>query len=456
MKILKIIIGFGSVFYPFLPVFTQEIMELTSSRSFIHCPNQVVQTSGLFPISDSNWVLDSALRDNSYFMGGVGVLSYADYYDSYFVLKDNGEVFVTGENTYFQLGLGDSLPINDWTRHPHLNNIKKVHGSLRDMFAVNDSGDFYVWGTGYDGGLKGSKAFNEKDKISVPTPLTFGYGVADFAFYGDFSNDHILVALNSGQLMAWGRNNYFEMGDTANGYYETPFIISGISSAAKVYTAFQRTLVITQEMDLLAFGSNLLGECGKDPNQYSAVTSKDAEVGLNFKVKDVALSVYSNYVLSESGRVYFFGTGYNGNGDYAESYSPVEVTGLTGIKAISASRGNVIALDSNGVFWGWGENNGVLGNDSMDPVLFATPLDFCKFQTEVEEFETKRQFNLYPNPAYGSIVRSSEKADYEIMQLFGTKVKSYKGVVEMDISDLPGGIYIVKSSTGTIRKLVVR
>jgi alpha-tubulin suppressor-like RCC1 family protein len=74
------------------------------------------------------------------------------------------------------------------------------------------------------------------------------------------------------------------------------------------------------------------------------------------------------YALRSDGTVWAWGTGTSGelgNGSFASSSTPVQVSGLTGVKSIAASGDTAYALRSDGTVWAWGAGaSGQLGNGS--------------------------------------------------------------------------------------------
>jgi len=80
----------------------------------------------------------------------------------------------------------------------------------------------------------------------------------------------------------------------------------------------------------------------------------------------IACGTSTTMLLKEDGTVWAWGnnsSGALGNGTNTDSNSPVQVSGLTGVKAISAASDYNIALLSDGTVWSWGSNEyGGLGN----------------------------------------------------------------------------------------------
>ncbi len=65
-----------------------------------------------------------------------------------------------------------------------------------------------------------------------------------------------------------------------------------------------------------------------------------------------------------------------GNGSYTDSSTPVQVSGLSGIKAVDVNVYHSAALKSNGTAWAWGLNiYGQLGDGTVNdrPTLCEHP-----------------------------------------------------------------------------------
>lgn len=146
---------------------------------------------------------------------------------------------------------------------------------------------------------------------------TFPYSVVAAAN----SMSHSAVVLSNGGVYAWGRNTYFECGNSAGGF---------VSSASRglVSTLFSRfkavdvacgtgiTLVLTSTGDVLAMGTNLTGMMGTD-----------ASIGAD-----------------------------------TQASGPVTITALSNVTAIAAGENHACALDAEGRLWVWGSNKfGQLG-----------------------------------------------------------------------------------------------
>lgn len=76
-----------------------------------------------------------------------------------------------------------------------------------------------------------------------------------------------------------------------------------------------------------------------------------------------------------------------------------------------------------------------------------------RFLTGIKEPEEKLQFRCYPNPVNG-MVYFNKNDDYFITDIAGKKLIDAKGVVSIDITNLPMGIYFICNTTGGRVKIV--
>ena len=94
-------------------------------------------------------------------------------------------------------------------------------------------------------------------------------------------------------------------------------------------------------------------------------------------VTAISAGVFNTVALKNDGTVWAWGlnsSGQLGDGTTTDSYTPVQVSGLTGVRAISAGFvSHAVALKNDGTVWAWGSNGyGQLGDgtttDSYTPV----------------------------------------------------------------------------------------
>jgi hypothetical protein len=134
------------------------------------------------------------------------------------------------------------------------------------------------------------------------------------------------------------------------------------ASAVQVAAGDSHTLMIKEDGTLVAFGRNNYGQLGINNTIDQA---NPATVNLTGAT---AVDANANYslVLKSDGTVWAFGqneSGQLGNGTTVNSKVPVQVQGLDHVVAISAGMRHAVAVKSDGTVWAWGYNGeGELGN----------------------------------------------------------------------------------------------
>ncbi len=130
---------------------------------------------------------------------------------------------------------------------------------------------------------------------------------------------HVLALKRDGTVWAWGSNTYGQLGDgTCNNSLE-PVEVQGLDNVGAIAAGKDHSLALKNDGTVWAWGYNSYGQLG--------------EGSLNF-------------------------TG---------SAVPLQVRGLTDIKAISTGGSHCLALQSSGTMWAWGENShGILGDGTNE------------------------------------------------------------------------------------------
>jgi alpha-tubulin suppressor-like RCC1 family protein len=185
---------------------------------------------------------------------------------------------------------------------------------------------------------------------------------------------HSLALLRNGTVLAWGANSNGQLGDgsfsapatcrNATPCSATPVTVSGLSNVVAIAAGTEHSLALLSNGTVMAWGYNADGELGN-----GSTTKSDVPVPVSRISTAVAIAAGGDQSLAllSNGTVMTWGDGYDGelgNGTHGELSGgslppqtlPVSVTGLSGVKAISASESDDYALLNNGTVMAWGDN----------------------------------------------------------------------------------------------------
>ena len=185
-------------------------------------------------------------------------------------------------------------------------------------------------------------------------------------------------ALRDGQLYAWGRNNYGQIGlglttkaTDIMGHPNTPMIVNQApKNLISINYNQNHSLAINQEGQVYSWGADNYGQLGRgEMGRDDCRDTQDCRLdisaiaGINDAVM-VAAGYKHNLVLTKDGSVWAFGAnaqGQLGTGSSMSSSTPIRVDFSTAnavgrIVQVVASANSSYALDDKGQVWGWGSD----------------------------------------------------------------------------------------------------
>jgi alpha-tubulin suppressor-like RCC1 family protein len=294
------------------------------------------------------------------------------------VVKNTGTTFIIG--TYDGIPQGASVPLT-------FNGV--TYNYIADYYGGNGRSLVLQWpnlqivGWGGDNALQGS--------------ATTGYGASPSLLANEgvlagktavataIGSEHALVLSADGEIFAWGRNNYGQLGDgTQSASYITAPVQVDANGAltgktvVAIAAGSSHSLALTADGMVFAWGDNGSGRLGDATTQMRltpvAVNTSGALAGKT--VVAISAGQYHSLALTTDGQVFAWGYGFQGqlgNGSIDNQLSPVAVD-ATGVLAgktvtgISAGFYHSVAVTSDGKVAAWGFNTtGQLGNNSTSP-----------------------------------------------------------------------------------------
>lgn len=193
-----------------------------------------------------------------------------------------------------------------------LRQISQVVVGANHQLALDDNGLVWAWGDNDYGQLGDGSGVSQARPVLVKTSDDqYLADIQQIAVGQDFS----LALSASGQVYAWGANDYGELGCGNRTVQQRPTLVAALTSISQIAAEGFHGLALTSTGELLAWGRNQYGQLG--------------------------------------------------DGTTTDRLSPVSVSGLTDITAMAAGQNHAVALNTTGVVYCWGYNNkGQLGNNS--------------------------------------------------------------------------------------------
>lgn len=275
------------------------------------------------------------------------------------VLKSDGTIWTSGDNSYGQLGVNVTPGASSPVQIPGLTGFSAVASGHYHVLALKNDGTVWAWGSNSDGQLGTGTNLNINSQPAQVTMLADVVAVSSGGY-------HSLALKSDGTVWAWGSNLYGGLGIGTGVSSNIPVQIPGLSGVKAISAGYFHSLVLKTDGTVWAFGYNGDGELGvgtatnlQGPQQITSLTSS---------VAGIAAGRFHSVYLKSDGTVWSSGSnaqGQLGNNSTTNSLVPVQVSGLTGVSAVSAGFYFSSALKNTGVIWAWGENTRQeLGNGS--------------------------------------------------------------------------------------------
>jgi alpha-tubulin suppressor-like RCC1 family protein len=160
--------------------------------------------------------------------------------------------------------------------------------------------------------------------------------------------------LEPGLLLAFGSNEYGQLGQVVTANMLRPQIINGLPKVKAVSAGYDHSLLLMFNGDVYSFGQGEFGQLGHGDYKDKFYPTKIEGLA---RAKAIAASANYSLVLLENGDIYSFGSndygrlGHEQQGNY---YLPVKIENLAQAKAIAAGGGHALILLENGDVYSMG------------------------------------------------------------------------------------------------------
>jgi alpha-tubulin suppressor-like RCC1 family protein len=275
---------------------------------------------------------------------GIVAVSAGD--DHALALTISGAVWVWGANGSGQLGLGSTSSSEAWPRPvTALSGVTAVVAARDFSAALRSDGTLWIWGENSSGQL----GLGDTTDRLVPTQvLTGAAGVA-------LGQTHVVVRKTDGSVWSWGTNASGQLGDGTTTPRNTPAQVSGLAGATHVAAGVTWTMVKAGGLAYV-WGNNGYGKLG-DGTTTNRTTPTLVSSLANATALDGGVT--HSLGLMADGSVTSWGSGGQGqlgDGTTASHSTPAAVPALSGIIAVTAGENDSLALAGDGSIWAWGDN----------------------------------------------------------------------------------------------------
>ncbi len=142
-----------------------------------------------------------------------------------------------------------------------------------------------------------------------------------------------------GTVWSWGLNFFGQLGDGTTDNRTSPSQIPSLKGVAAAAAGNNHSVVLLNDGTVWTFGDNTLGQLGDDSNSLSR--SLPLSVPSLRNIVSIASGANFTLALQNNGTVWAWGDNTNGqlgDGTLASRRQPVQVTGLSGVTAVSAGK----------------------------------------------------------------------------------------------------------------------
>jgi alpha-tubulin suppressor-like RCC1 family protein len=288
------------------------------------------------------------------------VIALAPGYDHTCALLQGGRVRCWGRNEFGQLGDGSARSRRSPGAETTLDGAVAITAGMDNACALLKTGSIHCWGENFNGQL------GDGTTQRRPTPSPVHGVIGSIAINAGIFN-HKCALMKDGTVRCWGRNEDGQLGDGTNQTRLIPITVTTLANSVAVAVGGSHTCALLNDRTVRCWGDNTVGQLGVGTSsafQMASTTVTGISTGAA-----VAAGFRHSCALLKEGTVFCWGNNHGGqlgDGTTERRLTPVAVTGLTNIVAISAG-GFTCAIVNDGTARCWGGNvYGGLGDGTTE------------------------------------------------------------------------------------------
>lgn len=315
-----------------------------------------------------------------------------------YALLEDGTVVAWGTNDEGQLGNGPMGATGELGRYPKptitpvrvtgLTDVIQIEAGKKHAVALRKDGTVWAWGTRDDGAIGDGQPKTLRPVMAIgPTQVKGLQGITQIAATGR----HNLALRSDGKVMAWGLNHDGQLGNGTRDNGWMPAEVSGLDRIVAIAAGVASFAgncfsgAVRDDGTVWTWGSGVSGVAGNglenmSPDEPGGRNLLPLQVKGLTNVKALSLGFGHAAALLGDGTLRMWG--HNGFGQLgvatSNDYSlrPVPVKGITNVAAVYLGSMRSAAVRTDGSLWIWGFGTGGQGNLGKNlrvPMLLELP-----------------------------------------------------------------------------------
>ncbi len=257
----------------------------------------------------------------------------------------------------------------------NLYSAQVVSAGENHSVAIDADGKLLAWGKNEFGQLGNGN----KTNLSIPVQIE-GNGGNNWITVSAGSDFTIAIlsegSTTQGSLWAWGHNNIGQLGKNDLVDSNVPVKIGTDTNWVSVSAGSNHVVAIKSDNTVWAWGSNSAGQTGVDSSFAAKTTPQQVMLnGAAFNATAVSAGYFYTLAIRSDNTLWAWGTNFEGSlgvgSATANSFVPVQIGSASNWQFVSAGNGHSFAINSSGELWAWGRSSeGQLGIGSVSSNQF--------------------------------------------------------------------------------------